>query len=501
MRALTTSPAALGAGLGQVGTLSAGPASLDKQQLAVWVKRKLRQAKSVSEASANCRTQMETKFVQQRVEDGACVVVQVAGAVEKAPTTSWRKVVCFGTGTRGRARGFVRWAGKRLRFHEIKAADLVTSYYMADRPLFWYRLTMLLYITWATGMQMYHFFTATTKKGWSLMSPLDYYMYLTHWCFSFVWLYYLLSTVASGYRLASNLARNVDSDWADPATVVQSIHATLTYSAFIVSLLLSQLVTIAFWAGVLMKFSKGQAHDFGGDHGFFICVNVHGLQSVVILVDFFLLDRIRLQWVHGALVYGLIALYLPVNYFYTVVRQQRVYDDVFCKDVALASCHASCDEAGVPFLGLEMKKTLGSFGGVMLTLTLVYFVFVAISKTRERYNEVAIYVKSTDDVIGDDDDDSQSSAGNELDGLANRLDATRRQLAAIADCNDTVIATLRGMLRTEPDPQTTTRQMSRALSERDQAIDERDQALAERDEALALVARLRKRIDKLRTRF
>ncbi|SPQ98032.1 unnamed protein product (mitochondrion) [Plasmodiophora brassicae] len=91
--------------------------------------------------------------------------------------------------------------------------------------------------------------------------------------------------------------------------------------------------------------------------------------------------------------------------------------------------------------------------------------------------------------------------GNELDGLANRLDATRRQLAAIADCNDTVIATLRGMLRTEPDPQTTTRQMSRALSERDQAIDERDQALAERDEALALVARLRKRIDKLRTRF
>ncbi|SPQ98031.1 unnamed protein product (mitochondrion) [Plasmodiophora brassicae] len=348
---------------------------------------------------------METKFVQQRVEDGACVVVQVAGAVEKAPTTSWRKVVCFGTGTRGRARGFVRWAGKRLRFHEIKAADLVTSYYMADRPLFWYRLTMLLYITWATGMQMYHFFTATTKKGWSLMSPLDYYMYLTHWCFSFVWLYYLLSTVASGYRLASNLARNVDSDWADPATVVQSIHATLTYSAFIVSLLLSQLVTIAFWAGVLMKFSKGQAHDFGGDHGFFICVNVHGLQSVVILVDFFLLDRIRLQWVHGALVYGLIALYLPVNYFYTVVRQQRVYDDVFW---------------------LEMKKTLGSFGGVMLTLTLVYFVFVAISKTRERYNEVAIYVKSTDDVIGDDDDDSQSSAGTRVANHDQRCLGRRR---------------------------------------------------------------------------
>lgn len=116
-----------------------------------------------------------------------------------------------------------------------------------------------------------------------------------------------------------------------------------------------------------------------------------------------------------------------VNYFYTVVRQQRVYDDVFCKDVALASCHASCGEAGVPFLGLEMKKTLGSFGGVMLTLTLVYFVFVAISKTRERYNEVAVYVKSTDDVIvGDDDDDSQSSAGTRVANQDQRCLGRRR---------------------------------------------------------------------------
>lgn len=73
-----------------------------------------------------------------------------------------------------------------------------------------------------------------------------------------------------------------------------------------------------------------------------------------------------------------------------------------------------------------MKKTLGSFGGVMLTLTLVYFVFVAISKTRERYNEVAIYVKSTDDVIGDDDDDSQSSAGTRVANHDQRCLGRRR---------------------------------------------------------------------------
>lgn len=47
---------------------------------------------------------------------------------------------------------------------------------------------------------------------------------------------------------------------------------------------------------------------------------------------------------------------------------------------------------------MEVDKTLGLFGGVLLTLTFVYVMFVAISKTRESCNvETTVDVKSFED--------------------------------------------------------------------------------------------------------
>lgn len=58
---------------------------------------------------------------------------------------------------------------------------------------------------------------------------------------------------------------------------------------------------------------------------------------------------------------------------------------------------------------MQVDKTLGLFGGVLLTLTFVYVMFVAISKTRESCNvETTVDVKSFED-----NDDEPLSYGPE----------------------------------------------------------------------------------------
>lgn len=64
-----------------------------------------------------------------------------------------------------------------MRYPDVKAVNLVTSYYLSDRALFRWRLSVLLYISWATGMQMYQFFQTSAEKEWNITSPVDYYMY------------------------------------------------------------------------------------------------------------------------------------------------------------------------------------------------------------------------------------------------------------------------------------------------------------------------------------
>lgn len=94
---------------------------------------------------------------------------------------------------------------------------------------------------------------------------------VTNWCFSFVWLHFLLSMLASGYRLAANLAGNPLSDWADSATIVESYHGTVTYTIYIISLFLSQFVTIAFWMDAIRKSIREEPSELGRVHALFIC--------------------------------------------------------------------------------------------------------------------------------------------------------------------------------------------------------------------------------------
>ncbi|SPQ93743.1 TLC domain-containing protein [Plasmodiophora brassicae] len=271
-----------------------------------------------------------------------------------------------------------------MRYPDVKAVNLVTSYYLSDRALFRWRLSVLLYISWATGMQMYQFFQTSAEKEWNITSPVDYYMYLTNWCFSFVWLHFLLSMLASGYRLAANLAGNPLSDWADSATIVESYHGTVTYTIYIISLFLSQFVTIAFWMDAIRKSIREEPSELGRVHALFICVNVHGLQSLVILVEYVLLNKIRLEWSHAFLAFVPILCYMPVNMFYTLVRGTAPYDQSFWK---------------------EARRTWDSVGGTLLVLTIVYLAFMLVGSVRRRFNE-----PDTDKL---DDDGTTDTPGGE----------------------------------------------------------------------------------------
>ncbi|SPQ98030.1 unnamed protein product (mitochondrion) [Plasmodiophora brassicae] len=254
--------------------------------------------------------------------------------------------------------------GRLLAYDEFPASDLVTSCWLSERALYRWRLAMLLYISWATGMEMFSFFVHSKSFGWSLLSPLDYYMYFTHWAFSFIWIYLLLAMAASSSRLCASRSGDLDAAWSDGITIFQSYHAAATYSLFATSLILSQFVTLAYWSGAIYRITLGLRHDFGEHEVLFLCVNVHGLQSVIMLVEFFLLNRVRIESVHAFWAFTPMFVYIPVNLFYTLVREQAPYDTLFWK---------------------ETSQTWKSVGFTSILLTIVFGTFLLLSKIRERY--------------------------------------------------------------------------------------------------------------------